>query len=173
MAKSRKRKHNSIIRDPNASPGVSSEDPPSLPVVRFGEFKLTTNSGITRPPSPSANPKDPGTGWEHAGWERAGKRQKKHKPEIRNGPEIMLSPQKLRSPVKVADLQNLVLWLLADGVAPQWLMVKVCFPVLYAMIAVLTVRHPEQTRNPPRGSPHGPRSHNGHVQLSSVFHCSS
>lgn len=126
MAKSRKRKLNSIIaRDStSASPGAPAEEPSALPVVKFGEFKLTTNSGMTRPPSPPAGSDDP----ENGGWERAGKRQKKNKPERKQDvPEMTLSPQKLKSHVKVADLQNLALWLVADGVAPQWLMVKVCF----------------------------------------------
>lgn len=128
MAKNRKRKHNSIVaQDPtSASPIALAEEPPALPIVRFGEFKLTTNSGMTRPPSPLAHSEGP----EDGGWERAGKRQKKSKPEKKkNVPEMSLSPQKLKSPVKVIDLQNLVLWLVADGVAPQWLMVKVCFSV--------------------------------------------
>lgn len=79
---------------------------------------------MTRPPSPPGDTEDS----VFAGWERAGKRQKKGKPEKKkNVPEMTLSPQRLKSPVKVTDLQSLVLWLVADGVAPQWLMVKVCF----------------------------------------------
>lgn len=132
MAKGRKRKYNSIVAQgpTGASPSAPSEEPPALPIVRFGEFKLTTNAGLTRPPSPSppAHFKDP----EDDGWERAGKRQKKSKLEkTRNIPEMMLSPQRLKSPVKVSDLQNLVLWLVADGTAPQWLMVRVRFFPLF------------------------------------------
>lgn len=143
MAKSRKRKHNSIVAQgpTGASPNAPSDEPPALPIVRFGEFKLTTNTGMTRPPSPplalSGDPED-----DDDGWERAGKRQKKSKPEKkRNIPEMVLSPQRLKSPVKVSDLQNLVLWLVADGTAPQWLMVRVCFfffrtyPFLFFMSA--------------------------------------
>lgn len=126
MTKGRKRKHNSI--GPNsAPPNAPSDEPPALPIVKFGGFKLTTNVGMTRPPSPFLTRSEDGD--DDNGWERAGKRQKKGKPEKkRNIAEMVLSPQRLRSPVKVSDLQNLVLWLVADGTAPQWLMVRVrCF----------------------------------------------
>ncbi|KAI5809770.1 RNA exonuclease 4 [Peziza echinospora] len=49
------------------------------------------------------------------------KKEKEHVPEV---PEFCVSPTKLKRMVRVSDLQELVLWLLADGVAVQWLLVK-------------------------------------------------
>lgn len=129
MGKSRKRKYTQNPSSANPTASIPSEEPPALPIVKFGQFKLTMNSGVTRSPTPPnvASTEDEDGG----GWERAGKRQKKNKPQRKgNVPEMALSPQKLKSPVRLADLQNLVIWLVADGVAPQWLMVRVGFLVL-------------------------------------------
>lgn len=131
MARKRKAVHPSS----NPTNRAPLPEPPALPIVKFGEFKLTTNSGTTRAPTPPTQGTSTGEDVDDGGgWEPAGKRQKKSKPEKRkNVPEMVLSPQRLKTPVKVTDLQGLMLWLVADGTAPQWLLVKVCYCSLYVV----------------------------------------
>jgi len=49
------------------------------------------------------------------------KRPKKSKYKY---PSFEVSPSELKGAVKLSDIQSLALWLLADGAAPQWLLVK-------------------------------------------------
>lgn len=109
--------------NPSSGPTLPIEEPPELPLVKFGEFKLTSNCGPTTTHTETDKEEEEEGGGE---WEPAKKKQKKAKkePKGRNYPEMLLSPQKLRGAVKISDLQNLALWLVADGVAPQWLMVR-------------------------------------------------
>lgn len=62
------------------------------------------------------------------GWEVAGSRRfKKQKKQQENGnyPEIKHSHHaRLQTQVKIGDLQSLVLYLIADGTAPQWISVR-------------------------------------------------
>ncbi|RPB17491.1 hypothetical protein P167DRAFT_531068, partial [Morchella conica CCBAS932] len=116
----KKRKQSS---NPSSGPTLPMEEPPELPPVKFGDFKLTSNCG---PTITHTEPKKGGGEQEGTEWEPAKKKQKKAKkePKGRNYPEMVLSPQKLKSAVKISDIQNLALWLVADGIAPQWLMVR-------------------------------------------------
>jgi RNA exonuclease 1 len=73
--------------------------------------------------------KDPDNGddWEVAGGSKRSRKRSKKAPakEKGNYPEIGHSAHaRLQSYVKIYDLQNLVLYLLADGTAPQWCSVR-------------------------------------------------
>jgi RNA exonuclease 1 len=71
--------------------------------------------------------KDPDNGddWEVAGSKRNKKRKKQPTKERGNYPEIAYAAHaRLQSYVKIHDLQNLALYLLADGTAPQWCSIK-------------------------------------------------
>ncbi|TKA63615.1 hypothetical protein B0A49_10434 [Cryomyces minteri] len=61
-----------------------------------------------------------------SGWQTVNRKSKKQKKEkAGNYPSIAHSAQaRLQSFVKIGDLQNLVLYLLADGTAPQWVSVR-------------------------------------------------
>lgn len=68
---------------------------------------------------------DNGDDWEVAGSKRSKKRKKAPTKEKGNYPEIGHSAHaRLQSYVKIYDLQNLVLYLLADGTSPQWCSIK-------------------------------------------------
>jgi len=53
------------------------------------------------------------------------RKNKKEKASKREYPEFVVSPQRLKGWVRIADLQMLALNLLADGIAPNWLLIKV------------------------------------------------
>ncbi|KAK5002679.1 hypothetical protein LTR60_007031, partial [Cryomyces antarcticus] len=61
-----------------------------------------------------------------SGWQTVNRKLKKQKKEkAGNYPSIAHSAQaRLQSFVKIGDLQNLILYLLADGTAPQWVSVR-------------------------------------------------
>lgn len=96
---------------------------------------LALLNGASPPPSADTKPldgtndepKDPDNGddWEVAGSKRSKKRKKAPAKEKGNYPEIGHSAHaRLQSYVKIYDLQNLALYLLADGTAPQWCSIK-------------------------------------------------
>jgi RNA exonuclease 1 len=128
--------------NPSSGPTLPMEEPPELPPVKFGDFKLTSNCG---PTTTHTEPEKDGGEQEGTEWEPAKKKQKKAKkePKGRHYPEMGLSPQKLKSAVKISDIQNLALWLVADGIAPQWLMVRVrsALIALVGRSQVLIMKH--------------------------------
>ena len=84
--------------------------PPPLPQIDVPAFQLSTN--------------DDGNDTEDSQTKHATKKPKKEKQPRRVVPEFCVSPAKMKRVVRVSDLQQLVLWLLADGIAAQWLLVK-------------------------------------------------
>ena len=71
------------------------------------------------------NSKDGGGDWQQVESNRSKRKKKLPKREGGNYPSIAHSSNsRLQSFVKLSDLQNLVLYLLADGSAPQWCAVK-------------------------------------------------
>jgi len=109
--KKRKNRHGQGNQDHKAtsSSGIIPSLPP-LPQLDVPAFRLATGSnGNESDDSKVQNPK---------------KKPKKEKQVVRDVPELCVSPAKLKRVIRVSDLQELVLWLLADGVAPQWLLVK-------------------------------------------------
>ena len=110
---SKKRKnrhgHGSQDRKTTSSSGVIPSPPP-LPQLDVPAFRLaTSNNGNESDDSKVQHRK---------------KKPKKEKQAVRDVPEFCVSPAKLKRVIRVSDLQELVLWLLADGVASQWLLVK-------------------------------------------------
>ncbi|KFY93259.1 hypothetical protein V498_04509 [Pseudogymnoascus sp. VKM F-4517 (FW-2822)] len=66
-----------------------------------------------------------GEGWETIKERPAKKAKKIPKPHSLNYPSITFSADsRLQSQIKISDLQNLVLYLLADGSGPQWVSVR-------------------------------------------------
>jgi RNA exonuclease 1 len=96
----------------------ASPQPDAIPKPIDG---TTTTTGETlKDPS-----NDNGDDWEVAGSKRSKKRKKAPTKEKGNYPEISYAAHaRLQSYVKIYDLQNLVLYLLADGTAPQWCSIK-------------------------------------------------
>ena len=84
---------------------------PQLPQLDIPTFQLSTNDKDCATDSDDSKP-------------HPKKKPKKEKPITPVVPEFCVSPTKLKRVVRVADLQQLVLWLLADGIASQWLLVK-------------------------------------------------
>ncbi|KAK5117567.1 hypothetical protein LTR62_004989 [Meristemomyces frigidus] len=73
---------------------------------------------------PGANGKQDNAQDDGGEWQQV-KRRKTSKREEKNYPSITHSPHaRLQSFVKLGDLQNLVLYALADGSAPQWVSVR-------------------------------------------------
>ncbi|KAF8428386.1 hypothetical protein EV426DRAFT_341114 [Tirmania nivea] len=110
-SKKRKNRHGQSNQDRKAtsSSGVILSPPP-LPQLDVPAFRLAINSnGNESDDLKMQNPK---------------KKPKKEKQVVRDAPEFCVSPAKLKRVIRVSDLQELVLWLLADGVASQWLLVK-------------------------------------------------
>jgi RNA exonuclease 1 len=64
--------------------------------------------------------------WTVAGGGKNKKRKKIPKPHSANYPAIKFAPEsaRLQSQIKISDLQALVLYILADGPAPQWVSVQ-------------------------------------------------
>lgn len=110
--------------------------PPPLPELSIeSTITLTSSSTGAVPASASTklNDSGPTTAADSAGgdsdeWQtvKKTKKNKKEKPVkgAKNYPEFVISPQKLQRHVGVSDLQGLVLWLSADGAAPQWLLTR-------------------------------------------------
>ncbi|KAH9825938.1 EXOIII protein [Teratosphaeria destructans] len=68
---------------------------------------------------------DEGGGWQQAESRRTKRLKKAPSKEKNNYPEIKHAPSaRLQTFVKLSDLQNLVLYLIADGTAPQWVSVR-------------------------------------------------
>lgn len=91
---------------------------PDLP-----EFNLTS----ARPSSRDAGspPRDDGEEWQTIENGRPTKKKKIPKKTSNNYPEIHFSrDSKLQSQIKISDLQNLVLYILADGTSPQFVSVR-------------------------------------------------
>ncbi|RPA89886.1 hypothetical protein L873DRAFT_1822063 [Choiromyces venosus 120613-1] len=118
--------------------GDGEPSPPPLPVAKFGEFKLTSVSAPFTP-DPATAPTTTTTDTENTtataansmvgqvendpsgeDWQIA----KRHKKSKNKYPSFEISPTRLKNAVTLGDIQSLVLWLLADGPAPQWLLVK-------------------------------------------------
>lgn len=110
----------------------SQEDYESLSHASVGQTLSRLNGASPTADSPTVDgakeePKDldTGDGWEVAGSKRSKKLKKAPTKEKGNYPSIGHSAHaRLQSFVKIHDLQNLVLYLLADGTAPQWCSIK-------------------------------------------------
>lgn len=73
----------------------------------------------------SAPEADRGDDWQKVEKSRGAKRQKSSKEKTNNYPAITHSASaRLQTHVKISDLQALVLYILADGTAPQWVSVR-------------------------------------------------
>jgi RNA exonuclease 1 len=95
----------------------------TLARLNGASLPLETNSGDAT--TERCKETDNGDNWEVAGSKRSKKLKKAPAKEKGNYPEIGHSAHaRLQSYVKIYDLQNLVLYLLADGTAPQWCSVK-------------------------------------------------
>lgn len=102
--------------------GASSPQPDAAVPKPLDGTATTTTEEVK---DPSKNNNDEGDDWEVASSKRAKKRKKAPTKEKGNYPEISHSAHaRLQSYVKIYDLQNLVLYLLADGTAPQWCSIR-------------------------------------------------
>lgn len=121
MGKSNKRKHAQYARDmsPDSTPIAASSLAATLALVRTSDLPSQTPEG--------ANLEDD--------WTVVKKRNKDRKKNTR--PKEIVKKQRntypsltyaelhrLQSSIKISDLQNLVLYCLADGVSPQWVSVQ-------------------------------------------------
>ncbi|KAF1813585.1 exonuclease [Eremomyces bilateralis CBS 781.70] len=85
----------------------------------IGETLANINGSTDKPESQNADSKP-----DEDGWQVVQHRSKKPKHD-RSYPEFVHSPNsRLQSQVSVSNLQSLILYLLADGIAPQWISVK-------------------------------------------------
>lgn len=99
-----------------------------LPQLELPEFSLITekDSVITSAGLPEKDEKDNEQEWQTIENGRPTKKAKKlPKPHTDNYPAITFSSSsRLQSKIKISDLQNLVLYLLADASAPQFVSVR-------------------------------------------------
>ena len=97
---------------------------------QFGVAATLTRVNDNEVDSPSSSAKRTGSdGKEDASeggeWQTVHKKRKKLPKQDGNYPSITHSPNsRLQSYVKISDLQNLTLYLLADGTSPQWCAVR-------------------------------------------------
>lgn len=121
----KKRKHED---DDDVSHQSGMDQKPALPrQPELPEFNLTRRSS-----QEFGAPKNNGSIDEHAGsdgWQtvesRPRKKKKIPKHDSRNYPAIRFSSEcRLQSQIKIGDLQQLVLYLLADGASPQFVAVR-------------------------------------------------
>lgn len=122
----RKRHHDDSVQDMNNQFGLGE----TLNLLRNGkdatpeskEDALETDA----PTSPNGQPKDQSVDeWTLVEGRPSKKRKKIPKKESDNYPTIKYSNNaRLQTQVKISDLQNLVLYALADGTAPQWCAVR-------------------------------------------------
>ncbi|KAI9845125.1 MAG: hypothetical protein M1838_001870 [Thelocarpon superellum] len=98
----------------------SSDLPPSSTTS-----STKTTSVSVPPPAPEDGEEDDAEGWQRVSRRHPAKKPKTHDKGAKNYPSITHSPSaRLQSKVKLSDLQGLVLYLLADGTAPQWVSVR-------------------------------------------------
>lgn len=50
---------------------------------------------------------------------------KEKKPKKEKQPKITIKPEALKQPLKIKDIQELILWVFADGINPKWAFVQV------------------------------------------------
>ncbi|KAI9819592.1 MAG: hypothetical protein M1827_007042 [Pycnora praestabilis] len=122
MATRRKRDHAQYEQDNGTSnqfgigSTVSHLQNPDLPPSTLSASTLETKEG--------EDPAENSEGWQTVE-RRPAKKQKIPRKESSNYPVITHSPNsRLQSSIKIGDLQSLVLYLLADGPAPQWVSVR-------------------------------------------------
>jgi RNA exonuclease 1 len=78
-----------------------------------------------RPSSQDADPRRDGEEWQTIENGRPTKKKKIPKPDSGNYPEFAFSKDsRLQAQIKISDLQNVVLYILADGTAPQFISVR-------------------------------------------------
>ncbi|EMC93235.1 hypothetical protein BAUCODRAFT_36908 [Baudoinia panamericana UAMH 10762] len=91
-----------------------------------GQSGSTTNNNTQHVDSPaSTNGNGDADGWQQVEGRKAKRRKKQSQKQSDNYPSITHSSHaRLQASVKISDLQNLALYLLADGNAPQWISVR-------------------------------------------------
>jgi RNA exonuclease 1 len=97
----------SVLRESPSNPAQSEEGP------------------ATEKRAPATGEAGDGDGWQTVE-SRAAKRQKKlESQESSSYPQLTHAPNaRLQTHVKTSDLQNLILYILADGLAPQWISIR-------------------------------------------------
>ena len=112
----RKRSHDEVVIDDDTTAdlnGKSAAESSSHNGLGNGQMNATT----------SENAQASGDGWQEVSSQ--GKKKKRKMPNAANYPSIYHSPNaRLQSNVKISDLQHLILYVLADGPAPQWVAVR-------------------------------------------------
>ncbi|RPA82616.1 hypothetical protein BJ508DRAFT_414036 [Ascobolus immersus RN42] len=100
-------------KEPSPLPALPSL--PELPSFKLNSWGPTVNVA----PDNNENAEDDNEGFEEV------RRVKKQKiKDVSNAPGFYLSPLRLKCKVKVSALRELALWIVGEGVAPQWLLVK-------------------------------------------------
>jgi RNA exonuclease 1 len=124
--KSKKKRKHRDERDSNLGDMISA--PELLPQVELPEFSLIaeTPQSSNMAGSPRDDAYDNAQEWQTVENGRPTKKAKKlPKPNTDNYPTIKFSSaSRLQSQIKISDLQNLVLYILADAAAPQFVSVR-------------------------------------------------
>lgn len=130
MGKSKKRNHAQYALDmiPDSTPSAASSIAATLSIARASDL----------PPNPSSNghiaqiPKEPNSGDDWTVVKKSSKVRKKNvrpkektkKPRNTYPSLTYAELHRLQSCIKISDLQNLILYCLADGVSPPWVSVQ-------------------------------------------------
>lgn len=97
------------------------DDPDPVAEVADNRFGVAqTLSRIQGSPASDLSSQDDADG----GWQHAKKKKKRVNGEKTKYPDLTYVPGRLQSSIRLADLQGLLLYCFADGVAPQWISVK-------------------------------------------------
>ena len=121
MGKSNKRKHAQCAQDasPDLAPGAASSIAATLALVRSNDLPSETPEGVDLEDDWTVVKKRNKNKKENTCTKETAKKQRNTYPSLTY---TML--HRLLSSIKISDLQNLVLYCLADGISPQWVSVQ-------------------------------------------------
>src|SRR5690606_19508829 len=125
-SRSRKKRNFSHFQEKPSKPEGSRTVLPPLPSLPdLPKFNLNDSGPVTTAP---------GAEEDNEGWQQP-KRPKKEKTRHGDRPAFQMSPIKVKHKLRVKELQELIIWLLAEGKAPQWLAVLVsCQPQILLLL---------------------------------------
>ncbi|ETN37019.1 uncharacterized protein HMPREF1541_08007 [Cyphellophora europaea CBS 101466] len=119
----------------NVSPQPATTSAEQSP-FRFNLSKQTPHAHHDLANGNSRDGADDNHGWQVAESSKK-KKKKKQKVEADSLPFLRFDPERQGAPVRIKDLQGLVLYTLADGVAPNWVAVKDAKSIKQALVLMV------------------------------------
>lgn len=129
MGRYRKRKRSSKASEtPGLAPVLATSGASDIPALELAssQDQIVDGAALERNKVADVNQELlSGQKWSTVPHRPAAKKRKIPRRDSSNYPSItLLSNSRHRSPIKISDLQDLVLYILGDGVSPQWICVR-------------------------------------------------